>query len=1670
MNLENQLTPHVLLSLKPRELVAHLRDLATTPQQFDAISSQLLRSVYNGSIPPVIFNEWLPQALRHSPGLIRQLLLDRHSRYVRRAAIKALQRMMTRERCRKHVCDAIGGLEGLKEIFNTGGIREARELSKVIGQRRDIWESGGQSLIDDLMLALIPSIIPAVDKADSPRDESLKRPLLEDLMPLFGACSESFIAKLLSRPLPESLDTSVTLRRLSKSHADFLRKLAAGRIESLRESDARVQVLKSCLHELISSTALYQPEDTPMEVLPLEPPPMLFLKDLLSCVIAKGPLMENISTQTILQHVEGVAKYAARRRTPFNNILVLLQLGLSAAQTQERMSRGTLRNVRFLVLVAKLWSVAAFPEDYLDISILPAARQRKLRHPSRPRPDHHNALEEMLLSIIRSTPEKLVRESTLHKELDLLHASLLTSRDFAPSAQLPFIKLLCRHLPGVSIDLDDTLVINDQRMRAITWRYKLLNTLPVCDAEWLFDIVTNVTGAENPITYDSDYSWPRQGEEDLTWYCEGLMKVQWASEDPKNDGQSEIAAKLLQNVQQRAVRSRVADDRLTWAECAVDVAVSSKSVDLLNTVSIWARRFLRDPVVGPGIAQKLTNPSAATVLSCVYLPQSRRPSSISSLSALVQNANSLVSYHIETALLCLREPGSQHRGYFGFRIFLEQILSARISGVKQYHKLGLVSQADLVKVLLDPFILLLLEYEAIGIAEENRELSWDKVDGPCYDLSHPNSPDAQVLRLLDNYAKRRDELWQDERRKREPAVTTLNKGWPIGLPVQHLLPSEEWAKAAVADEANAPFVSSRIKDIVFASRDVLLSEVPSEKHAIARFVDRMNFAVETYVYRYGAKKAEAELWKVCSHHFPDSASVSDDLEALRLFFVDFSQDHHMPKVTHRLDPVTQLSMPWAEADSSITSGPLEWDPRPNAERDIDKPQHATLLQSRLSAMWFEHNMFAPFFQPGLSSLDGDTERLDLWMVDTEGQPQENREALALSSALFLDTLTTQPTSLLSKPFPEGTYHPRYPGMYLDYEFLSAASKKGRFSSRALYKLRKYVRLMPPTLLRDLAQSLFRTLGELPTTSPKYAEVTEATFELISILSLSDCPQIAVELGLSVVEQMPDASAWHRRVISPRLGKLLCFEDAENMMKQFATIVLRSLQESKDRTAAPQPADKETASGPDQPTKAIVKITTIKLLAQLLGDVNFVSVRTALDLLHSLFQASHHIDVRAVVIASLLNIFQRSSILGNDVGQKVYATLTSISEIAAGPNERFHISEDSWLEAEQGGELPVVGRERPLLDLFIKDAKKLVPQKFHESYVSDVVLPLLDKSAGLHSRWMRIFLSRVELSAEEAEVVEFGPFANDAVNNVLTQWNPYLPKDYLIRHRKLAFTYRDCCKLQGIDQKLKDKNKQWKATDAGQHWQSWFKYHQNFRVFDSLKQDFKGDRKPHSAGCISDQDVVDEYCQRAAIVFRDPISFQGESVQVTLEPAKSAFAGLVGPSTASRSSAARTRYRSIVEKMVGDIEAIRTPEWSANPERSPPVLLRRVLVQSYVLPFPQLQPVWDRGDKFIARVTELLEECAQSPSANRDFEYLEAIVPHVLHGDIITCALGVGNGPVEEHNSLAGCLKVQFASCLLKRLYSVDAKKNQRVKELAKKWKTSPNEYVRNVAWGMDVFD
>ncbi|EAW20852.1 uncharacterized protein NFIA_113830 [Aspergillus fischeri NRRL 181] len=246
--------------------------------------------------------------------------------------------------------------------------------------------------------------------------------------------------------------------------------------------------------------------------------------------------------------------------------------------------------------------------------------------------------------------------------------------------------------------------------------------------------------------------------------------------------------------------------------------------------------------------------------------------------------------------------------------------------------------------------------------------------------------------------------------------------------------------------------------------------------------------------------------------------------------------------------------------------------------------------------------------------------------------------------------------------------------------------------------------------------------------------------------------------------------------------------------------------------------------PSTKTQPYVKITTAKMLAQLLSDATFIDISNCFGILQNIFDSNNHIDVRSEVVMAVLRLFRRAADFTS-----VFTAMASMANAASGPSEREAISEADWLAAEKGERpLPEVATvsDRPLFRCFLETAFDYLPEKHRREYLHKVLLPLFEESTRQHTRWIRCW----------------------------------------------ALAYLHYPHVEAINRELSAKNKGWRGSTEGKHWLTLQSHLRSCRPFAAIGGNIAAGVQSQAEGDMTVSDLVEEYICRARIVSRHPLRF------------------------------------------------------------------------------------------------------------------------------------------------------------------------------------------------------
>ena len=138
------------------------------------------------------------------------------------------------------------------------------------------------------------------------------------------------------------------------------------------------------------------------------------------------------------------------------------------------------------------------------------------------------------------------------------------------------------------------------------------------------------------------------------------------------------------------------------------------------------------------------------------------------------------------------------------------------------------------------------------------------------------------------------------------------------------------------------------------------------------------------------------------------------------------------------------------------------------------------------------------------------------------------------------------------------------------------------------------------------------------------------YELLRLLGQGDRPEAASALVRAAVLDRPDSSNWHRQIFNYRLFKRLPPDEANKLITTFA-----------DHVVGSDPPWEASDSKPVNfavplSAKPYVKITTFKMLADILACSDAFSVPIAISLKRILLVQSH-LDVRVMALKAVLEL-------------------------------------------------------------------------------------------------------------------------------------------------------------------------------------------------------------------------------------------------------------------------------------------------------------------------------------------------------------------------------------------------------------------------------------------------
>lgn len=1255
----------------------------------DTITEQLLDAIERGSLQTPIFAAWL--GVCKNSNVVEKSLRQKTSVRIRYLGIKQLKNGLESAQWRV-LWDELGGTAGLLSVFCDLSVSEIQAICKAIGRSARVGDiDNKRACVTELFEGLHPSAFP-----DAKSKTTDSRPLTKYYQALVPSCSEDIISRVTAVDEREKW-SFVRERELLEQHSDSLGSTALRLVLYNGPPDAK------SIERLRLLSTRYPSRTTPECGFSAS---MAFGLDLLRELTESGS--KHIEDSWAVENViRPLFRRGVRKRISWSRLQELTALTLRYLERHGSAAK-TITGVRGDVvhMVALCWSRrSALFEQHL-ISLLNIVFDRTARV---------GDFEDLLVGVPQSRRYSLLR-------------------------------LCCQEIMGVDLDIEQDLQNIQGPLSPV-----VLDQIEAVHALGLFERLRKVRGDVDLVglgQYSSVLVTTRTPD-----VYEGDPDIQYLVLLNRNSLHEVAESYATDVLETRKKMTKTSSSREIRAEHAVSTwacANASGSLMLLSETLQWAKTFVRDQLTAVKLFSSYFDETygllagVRTYSTERFLPQDLRQR--------VERANKIMVDLLQIACSALREPFFKPSDWRDTINVFTRVVQKRIELSASLRGQMGASDEEIYYALWEDTIATLVQAEKLANEEEHEKLGANKLSGLLSDLrgvmdTEVGTYGRATWMFLDNLAKARNELWADLRPSRFPDVLTLPEPFPRGLPVQHLLASRTSDVASLSELA--PYVFSRVEATLFIKPEAALEVIvcdDSIRQAIGTFVDSYKHAFSAYVPDACDAQEKVKRFKeVWSHATgPLSDRGMDQEEAVRFWrrhvpsHLQATLSDILPKKEH---------IPWPVIPrSDHPSETQEWNPLE------DQPPHVHIQARELGkAAYIDFSLLAGTGQFSIVSQHRSSPVPQVPAhVETVGsiwgyrRTEAEAEAVALAALLYMDAKYGSTTRMLATPFPSRE-DVRYPCLFLDENFLSCNLLR---ISNASAHLSKNIDLVPLPLVREITATL---IGKLSSAKNSF-ELEQASVTLIRAIGQSDKPSLAIDLAIQVIIGQPNTSSWHRLLFHNGFLQHLAASDARNCIGKFAEAIGEKLDAQKRLAqvkAGNTEVDTTTQSlqeGASQGTVALVKITTLKSLAQVLHGSNYIGDEHSLEILSDLAKQVTHIDVRLSILRTLLSKLDANR---PELWDRVLAALEPFMQLAGGLHEREPMTDSDWAQAEATMILPKIQlttlfswREHsPMLEAILDYYLKLEDTELMDLYLKRILHPTVQILKRETTRWSTLFLRK-----------------------------------------------------------------------------------------------------------------------------------------------------------------------------------------------------------------------------------------------------------------------------------------------------------------------------------------
>ncbi|KAF1938746.1 hypothetical protein EJ02DRAFT_473066 [Clathrospora elynae] len=1641
----------------PAELRDYYNELLKNTT-IESITAQLLQAIEIGSIPPLTFAPWL--GVSKSPATIRGALRQNKSVLVRKIAIKQLRNALSPSAW-KTTWDGIGGTAGLLEIFADLSVLEVREACKAIGRYGKCKEMvEKRRCVTEFFKGLHPDDFP-----DTSYKTTDRRALSRYYRLIIPMCSEGLIdqavADGLSGPWKNAREKDLLRYHSNSIQKELLRSLAT--IQTQPVDQHKLEVL---LQQYPSTESMLRGFSASME---------FSLTVLRTLGQSEAKVVDD--DFFINQLVRPLLKRVIKKRVQWNTLQEIIDLILHYLEAHPSARRKISTEVGdVLHLVAMCWS-------------------RK--------PDLFEKQLRKLCSHIISGTSNIEELRNWGEFL----SGIRTSRCYA-------LFRLC-YQASTHLDIGNDA---DLKLAKGPLSQDLLTKLGPEQALLLFTRLRSMKGDEDLVALDTGNSvlnstasyGGRSGDPEL--YYMYLLTLNGRHEEAEV-----LATGYVEDRTKRAASASQPEQRTYYAKSVLYAAIACESLDMLKETLDWTKHFMRDPLVIRELYPQSYHREMIRLLTGIP-ERLTSPPDLRILRQRVEKGNSILVGMFDTTCAALREPSFSARHWEGVFNLFYAIVQKRVDLTPKLKARLNASDDEMYHCLWEPTIPMLVDVEEKANMDGHEQLFvnglrgiLDCGNGPCYiDLV---ITEMSTSTFIDKLAQARDELWRRLRTTVYPATATLPEIFPRGLPIQYL--TSPWFPNVQDLDRMFPYLASRVQTALFPEPTAALQAVSLDNDSrkyIGYFVDSYQHALQLYIRsscEKGERRKRAEkTWDYAMNSLSQNRMTRE--EAAR-FWQTLKPDCLKEWPPQKFVGAGHASWP-VIPESNDPLEPLEWNPfasgRPESvARDLNESTYLDLSTIVLEPIRTNEFLFCnnPTIRDRLRLPSPKVPAYEARKGSIWSASRNMGEGGVLSALLYLDAKYVSTDHLLRTPFPSEA-EPRYPPLYLEDEFLSSEDLNPYTAAR---NIRGHLDAIPPALLAHLAQKLIAALDAADEDASTYTGLHSLAMLIIVRFSESDRPVLATQLAIRTILERPKSSSWHRQLLKPSFLRRLSALDAQACVETFAERIFDTLRAK--RLAEETKLGEDGESSNDQP---FVKVTTVKLLAQLMQETGLVGKDHAISMLSKLAQNTNHVDVRLNVVKGLLGMLDSSSEHANDVR----SVLEPMVPLAGVLYERQPLTEAKWVEIEKSLDLPVLQLglvhelegDSPFLSTLINHISNSSCEAYElQPFVDRIIIPTLECLKQQTARWVALFLRKYgvdEAAQKELQIpaVPRDPSVTQLVLSVQDSRLSCLPRTVLEEFvGRITFNIAPPAPIRALNKRLREDS----ALSSRSEVQVWLRlYGQGIEAVKSLGSFNFISLLKYATDSSDDTRITPRLIQEQFLKLFTVVLWNDK-------PSYMYVKGFVAREMVSGRNLAEPWWqphgKSILEAMISHVNSIRTRDWERDSNRTPSVLPDtfpwRLLLLDY--PWPELNDKSaDRDAKcklFARQLTSIIDELIGSRVYHNNLSALETylttdvvsfpgdqrvskrvgklkmhyvkrnplrdalmdnrILAAVYLGDITQTRLSWVTGAEELRAEVAGYL----VKLVGKDIKELNGDMRESLRGLAGFWKGCDNEGVRRLGWEVE---